>query len=132
MKTGRLKYDFAYGCFLLCGVTVLSLIGLRASYTDAEWSGGAGGLLLIFLPVILAAGVAMLVGIALGIQLWRHWPLIALAGMSVLFITESLIGYGSVTLQNAVSIAYGAGATAMSGLWFLVLRKRHFPAAVEE
>ena len=132
MKTGRRKYDFAYGCFLLCGVTVLSLIGLRASYTGAEWSGGAGGLLLIFLPVILAAGVAMLVGIVLSIRLWRHRPMIALAGMSFLFITESLTEYGSATLQNAVSIAYGAGATAMSGLWFLVLRKGHFPRAVQE
>jgi hypothetical protein len=103
---------------------------LRISYTDAEWAGGAAGLLFIFLPVILASYIAMLVGIVLSIRLWRHWPLIALAVLSVLHITETITGYGSTAFQNAVPVAYGVGVAAISGMWFLVLRSRSIPPVV--
>ncbi|PYT37662.1 MAG: hypothetical protein DMF52_01800 [Acidobacteria bacterium] len=108
MKTTQRAYDLAYGCFLVCGLTVLSMRVVRSSYTDAEWAGGAAGLLFIFLPAILASCIATLVGI----------------------ITESLTGYGSTTFQNAVPVAYGVGVAAMSGMWFLVLRRRYLPPVV--
>ncbi len=63
MKTTQRAYDLAYGCFLVCGLTVLSMRVVRSSYTDAEWAGGAAGLLFIFLPAILASCIATLVGI---------------------------------------------------------------------
>ena len=130
MKGARFEYDLAYGCFLLWGLTVLSISVIRASYTDAEWAGGAGGILLLLLPLILASFIAVLVGIVLSIRLWKHWPLLILAGISVLLtIMDFSTQYGSTAFRNAVSIVYGVGVAAMSGLWFLVLRRRHFPPA---
>lgn len=128
----RIEYDFAYGCFLLWGLTVLSLSVIRASYTDAEWAGGAGAILLLLLPLILVAFVAMLVGIVLSLRLWKHRPLIILAGMTVLLIAEFSFGYGSNAFQNAVAIVYGVAVAAMFVTWFLVLRREHFPPVLPE
>ncbi len=130
MQAKQRVYDLAYGCFLFCGLTVFSMSVIRRSYTDAEWAGGAAGLLFILLPVIVASYIAMLIGIVVSIRLWRHWSLLTLAGISVLHITESIIGYGSTAFQNAVPFAYGVGVAAMSGRWFLVLRRRCTPPVV--
>jgi len=40
--------------------------------------------------------------------------------------------HGSEAFYTSAAILYGAGVVAMTGLWFLVLRKRHFPPAVQE
>ena len=85
-------YDLAHGCFTLCGVTALVLGITRASYTGAEWAGGVGGLL---------------VGIALAIWLWRHWPLGVLAAASALLVAQSVTEYGSPLFQKAVPILRG-------------------------
>ena len=132
MKPRRLSYDVAYGCFLLSALTVLSLSVIKASYTDAEWADGAGAILILLLPIILPSFIAMLAGIVLSICLWKHWPLTILAGSSVLFITEQSTQFGSTVFDGAVPFVYGLGVAAMSGFWFLSLRRRHFPPAVKE
>jgi uncharacterized membrane protein YuzA (DUF378 family) len=53
-------------------------------------------------------------------QLPKPWSLVLLSGMSVLFVAALLTGYGSM----AISIVYGAGVVALSGVWFLKFRKR--------
>src|SRR2546430_16572322 len=92
MKTRRLEHDLAYGCFLLCGLTVLAVSIIRTSYTDADWAGRAGAILLLLLPFLLASSTAMLVAAVLSIRLWRQWPLLVLAGISILLIRRSLPG----------------------------------------
>ena len=89
VKGSRAKYDLAYGCFSLWGLTVLSISVIRASYTDSQWANGAGGILLLLLPLILVSFMAMLVGIVLSIRLWKHRPLTIFTGMSVLLFTVS-------------------------------------------
>jgi hypothetical protein len=59
-------------------------------------------------------------GIVLGMKLPKHWSLVLLLGMSILFVVALFTGYGS----TAISIVYGAGVVAVSGVWFLILRKR--------
>ena len=130
MKTRRLEFDLAYGCFLLWALTVLCISLIRASYTDAEWAGGAGGILLLLGPLILASIIAMLAGILMTIRLWKHWPLMVIAGMTVLLIADIFTEYGSVAFQNTVPIVYSVAASLMSGLWFLFLRRRRFPTAL--
>ena len=129
---GRLGYDVAYGCFLLWALTVLLLGVTRASYTGAEWAGGGGGILLVLLPLILASFIAMLAGIVLSLRLWKHWPLLALSGGSVLelLVTEYFPQVGSAAFTRAVPIAYGVGAAAMSVWWFLRLRWLPVPPPV--
>ena len=106
---------------------MLSLSVIRASYTDAEWVGGAGAILILLLPLIFASFIGMLVGIVLSIRLWEHLPLVILAGSSVLLITEYFAQFGSTSFQEAVPMAYGVGVAVTSGVWFLSLRRRQFP-----
>jgi len=127
MKTRRLEHDLAYGCFLLCGLTVLSVSIIRTSYTDADWAGGAGAILLLLLPFLLASSAAMLVAVVLSIRLWRQWPLLVLAGISILLIPTLFTRYGSTAFHTVIDIVYGVVVTVMSGLWFLVLRRRSQP-----
>ena len=46
LKGTRGAYDVAYICFLLSGLIVLGLAGVRLSSTEAEWRSGGGGSLL--------------------------------------------------------------------------------------
>jgi len=125
MRRTRGKYDLAYACFLLFGSTFMSLSIFRASYTDAEWAGGAGGILLILLPLILASLAAMLVGVVLSIGL-EH-PFLMVLAVTGAAPVAGFAGYGSREFQHFAPIVYGMAVAAMSGLWFAVLRKRHFP-----
>ena len=127
MNPRWLKHDVAYGCFLLWALTLLFLALLNASFTDAERGEGAGAIVLLFLPFLGVAFIAMLVGIVLSIGLWKHWPLLIIAGSSVLLITAYATQFGSTAFREVVPVAYGIGVAAMSGFWFLSLRRQHVP-----
>jgi hypothetical protein len=89
--------------------------------------GTAGGIgILLAVPLFLASLGAMAAGIILTIRLRKDWSLIILTGMSVLFIAEILTEYGSTAFYNSVPILYGIGCIAISGVWFLILRRRRF------
>ena len=91
-------------------------------------SGMAGGLgFLVAIPLFLVSLAAMLVGIVQSLRFWKEWSLVILTGMSILFIAELVTEYGSTAFYNAVPIVYGVGVVAISGVWFLVLRRRRFP-----
>lgn len=127
MKKTRFQYDLAYSCFLFCGLTILAFSILSA--LPIPMGSGAAGYIGFFvaIPLFLALLVAMAAGIILSARLWKHWPLVILSGMSVLFIAEIFTEYGSTAFYNAFPIVYGIGVVSITGAWFLVLRKRKFP-----
>src|SRR5262245_7900353 len=127
MKTRRLKYDLAYGCFLFCGLTALFASLMEIVPMDEGTAMLLGRL--VALPLILGSLVALVARIVLCVRLWKHWPLVILSGMSVLLIARILTQYGGIALFKRVAIVYSVGVVAISGLWFLALRRRHFPAA---
>lgn len=127
MKGRRSEYDLAYGCFLFSGLTALIISGMSAIPMDSGTAGGLG--FLVAIPLFLASLVAMVSGIVLSVRLWKDWFLVTLSGMSVLFLAEFLTEYGSTAFYNAVPVVYGVGVVAISGVWFLVLRRGRFPPA---
>ena len=129
MKTGRLKYDFAYGCFLFCGMTALLVTLMGKAAKDDNTSALLG--FFVAIPLVFASFAAMVAAFVLSVMLWRHWPLLILCALSVLSVAMMAMVHGSEAFYNGVAIVYGVGVVAATGLWFLVLRKRHFPAAVE-
>jgi hypothetical protein len=126
MRRTRGKYDLAYACFLIFGSTLMSLSIIRASYTDAEWAGGAGGILLILLPLILASFAAILVAVVLSVGL-EDPPLLALT-VTAAAPVASFVGSGSREFDIFAPIVYGVAVWGIFGLWFVVLRKRYFPS----
>lgn len=130
MNRTWLKHDVAYGCFLVWALTVLGAASVMGSFTEDDLAQGAGAIVLVFLPFIAAALLAMLVGMVLSIRLWRHWPLPVISVCTVLVVAIYFPEFGSSGFQKSVPIAYGVGVAAMCGYWFLHLRRRHTsPAA---
>jgi hypothetical protein len=125
MKRMRSEYDLAHGCFLFCGLTALIIAAMSAIPMDDGTAGGLG--FLVIIPLSLASLAAIVVGIVLSVRIWNEWALVILSGMSLLFIAEVFTEYGSTAFYNAVPVAYGIGVTAISVVWFLVLRRRRFP-----
>lgn len=130
MKRGRLEYDIAYGCFLILAIAALVLIVIRSSYTDAEWAGGGGAILILLLPFIVVPLIAMVVGIVLSIRLWNHRPLVVLAVSTILLLTDGFLQFMPDSLAKAVSILYCVGTGVTSVWWFLRLRKLLFPRSL--
>ena len=118
MKGQRADYDRAYGCFLFCGLAAL----LGSLMEEIPKDEGTAALLGFFvaIPLVVASFAALVCGIVLSMKLPKHWSLVLLPGMSILFVAALFTGYGS----TAISIVYGAGVVTVSGVWFLILRKR--------
>lgn len=126
MNKNRFKYDLAYGCFLFCGASALVVGVMGAIPMD---SGAAGGLgFLVAIPLALAFIAAVVVGIVLSLVLWRHWPLLLLAAMTILFVAEIVTEAGNAALYNAAPFLYGIASLAICGIWFFVVRGKAFPA----
>jgi hypothetical protein len=126
----RSKYDLAYGCFLLCGASAL-VIGVAGVI---PMDSGAAGVLgyLVAIPLTLASLAALVAGIVLSLLLWRHWPLLLLSGMTILFVAEVIAGVGPAAIYNAAPFLYGIGSLAICGIWFSVLRRKSFPTPDSE
>ena len=125
MKGRRSEYDRAYGYFLFCGFTALFISGMSAIPMTSGTAGGLG--FLVAIPLFLASLAAMVGGMVLTVRLWNDWFLVSLSGMSLLFLAEIITEYGTTAFYNAVPVVYGVGVVAISGVWFLVLRRRRFP-----
>ena len=121
MKAGWSERDIAQGCFLLCGLTALVISGAEAISMDQNTAIGFG--FFVAIPLALASLCAMLAGIALTVRN-RNMMLVALSAMSLLFVAEIATEFGSIAFYRAVPLVYGFGVVAISGVWFLVLRKR--------
>jgi hypothetical protein len=122
VSSTRAQYDLAYALFLFCGLAALLGILMEAIPKDE----GTSALLGFFVAIPLAGGalVALLVGITLSIRLPKRWPLVTLAGSSVMFVIGLLIGSRSAGYYYAICIVYGTVVIALSGVWFFVLRRR--------
>ena len=125
VKGTRSEYDLAHGCFLFCGFTALIISGMSAIPMDSGTAGGLG--FLVAIPLVLASLVAMGLGFLMSLLHWDDWLLVTLSGMTVLFLAEVLVEYGSTAFYNAVPVAYGIGVVTISGAWFVVLRRKRFP-----
>src|SRR5712691_4459306 len=81
----RPQFDFAYACFLFCGVSWLAagVVSVMPLNEGTAILLGLG----VLLPLFLLSGVAMIFGIVLSVLL-RSWPLVVLAAMSVLAVAE--------------------------------------------
>jgi hypothetical protein len=115
-------YDRPYACFAPMALTMLVLSLVRRSYTEAEWTGGAGAVLLLFMPFLLASLLAAGVGIVLSLRVWRHWPLLVLGAASVVAVVSDFVPQIPEAIRHALPLVYGVGATAVCALWFLVGR----------
>jgi hypothetical protein len=126
VNENRFKYDLAYGCFLFCGASAL-VVGIMSSI---PMNSGAAGVLgfLVAIPLAVASIAALVVGIVLSLLLWRHWPLLLLTGMTILFVTEVVTEAGTTAFYNAAPFLYGIGSLAICGIWFFVVRGRAFSA----
>ena len=129
MKPRPFKYDLAYGCFAFCGLTALIIGAAEAGMPSHDIAVGLSFLLaFLTIPLVLASGGAMLVGVVLSLYLWKQRPLLVLSGMSVLLVAALLTEFGSTKMFfKTVALIYGSVAVVISGMWFLVLRRRHFP-----
>jgi hypothetical protein len=91
-------------------------------------SGAAGVLgFLVAIPLALVSIAALLLGTVQALLLWRHWPLLLLAAMTILFLAEIVTEAGSVAFYNAIPFLYGIGSLAICGNWFFLLRAKMFP-----
>ena len=121
MEDRRRQCDFAYACFLFSGVSWLAT-GIVTAIPFDEGTATLLGLM-VLAPLILLSVMAMIVGLVLSV-LVRRWPLVVLAAMSVLAVAEFVGEYGPVAFYNVVPIVYGLVVVAISGRWFLILRRR--------
>ena len=121
-KSNLRNYDVAYGSFLFCGLVALLTSVLSYIPMDSGTAGGIGFLVLI--PLALASLGAMAVGIVQAIRYYRHWPLIILSVLTLLFLAEIVTEYGSVKFYNMAPIIYGLCVCAICFAWFGFLRKR--------
>jgi hypothetical protein len=122
VKGERVKYDWAYGSFLLCGLAALLGGFMEVIPKDAGTIVLLG--YFVAIPLALVSFIALIVGIVLWMRLPKHWALSGLSTISTLFVATLLAGHGSVV----ISIVYGVGVVAISGLWFLILRRRYVAA----
>jgi len=123
-RGNRSQYDVAYGCFLFCGLVVLSISAV--AYVPMG-EGTAVFLLFWAVPPFFVSFVCMLIGIVLSVRLWQDRTLLILSVMSVLLIGVMIFEYGSSAFYNAVPVVYGIGVVTVSGVWFLILRGKRFP-----
>jgi hypothetical protein len=128
MKRTRGTYDVAYSCFLLSGLIVLGLAGIRLSFTEAEWHNGAGAVYLLLLPLILIPAIAMIVGIALTLYIGTHWPLVVLAAGTILIVAGAFMESVPESVEMRGAIIYGFMVLVACILWFAVLRRKFFPS----
>lgn len=130
-RTMRMRWhpgDLPYGCFLFWGATMLFLMLVRRSYTDAQWENGAGGIVLLFLPVIVLAFVALLVGVVLTFWLWREWPLVVLSVLDVLAVLAVFVVPVPARIQSVLGYTAVVGTCGACVFWVLFVRRRQLRA----
>ena len=98
MKTGRLKYDFAYGCFSFCGMTALLITIIGKAAKDDNTSALLG--FFVAIPLAFASFAAMVAALVLSMMLWRHWPLLILSALTVLSVAVIALVHGSEAFYN--------------------------------
>ncbi len=112
------RYDIAYSSFLFSGAVMLlspisTLVPLGSEYVAAFafWIAA----FLAFLTI-----VAWLVGIVFTVIIFRHWPLIVLSLLTILFtITLAYYGLDNALFYHLAPAIYGIVTVSFSLMWFL-------------
>ena len=115
-------YDIAYGAFLFCGVSALSISIINFIPMGTGTAGVLG--LLFAVPVALVLIVMMATGIILTVKLYKHWQLVTLSISSILFIVELVTEAGPSGFYNLVPVIYGLITCVLTFSWFLLRRKK--------
>ena len=110
---------------MICGASALVVGVIGAIPMDSGQAGVLG--YLVAIPLALASIAALVLGVVLSLLLWRHWPLLLLAGMTFLFVAELISEAGPVAFYNAAPFMYGIGSLAICSAWFFVVRGKAFP-----
>ncbi len=124
LKT-RLGCDIAYGCFLFCGMQ--SSIFILAALIDVYSDLGAIDFMIFTYFFSLFAAV---LGIGLTIGHYKHWPLIVLSNLTVLFFLVPFLvvsRYDRKIDDYEIFIAcifYSVSTCGLSLPWFLCFRRR--------
>src|ERR1043166_5953120 len=105
VKTGRLKYDLAYGSFLFCGMTALLITAIGKAAKNDNTSALLG--FFVAIPLALASIAALVAALVLSMMLWRHWPLLILSALSALSVAVIAMVHGSEAFYNSAAILYG-------------------------
>lgn len=124
MAKTRGMYDFTYGCFLFCGVSILLIyiLGIIPIPMDSGAAGYIGFLVLI--PLSMVSLLAMVFGIGASIWLYHHRPFVIMSILSVLLIAEVIYEYGPVSFYNMSPLFYGVITCILSLKWFFRLRSK--------
>jgi len=101
MKAERLKYDFAYGCFLLSGMSALLITVIGKTAKDDNTSALLG--FFVAIPLAFASFAAIVAALVLSIML-RHWPLLILSALTVLSVAVVAMVHGSEAFYNSAAI----------------------------
>jgi predicted Na+-dependent transporter len=124
--TQRNKHDIAYGCFL--APAAVSLIAAVASAIPMD-SGTAGGIgFLVLIPLAIVALVAVPIGVFYSVVFWRDGVLPLLSILTILMVAEAVTEAGSVEFYNATGLVYGILVLVLEASWFLLRRRRAYPA----
>lgn len=116
----RTDHDWAYACFLFCGLAAL-LGSLMEVIPKDEGTTALLGFF-VAIPLALASIAALIGGVAFWItRLPKDWGLAGLSGTSILFAATLLTGRGSIL----IAVIYGSAVFAACGVWFLVVRSRY-------
>jgi len=116
------RINTAYGCFLFCGLVVLSISSVSLVPMDSGTAGSIG--MLFILPATIAALIAMLAGCVLSIGLRNRKQLPVLAALSMIYLLLVIYEPFSADILNIINWLYGATATALPLFWFLLTRKQ--------
>jgi hypothetical protein len=108
----------AYGSFLFCGLLALA-VGI-VDLIPMNDTAAAGIVFFLLIPLGLLGIGLMLVGTALSIRLWRHWPLPLLSVLLILAIIAAKTGSVS---EATSSLVYGLCVTVLSVRGFFVTRR---------
>jgi len=115
------NYDIAYACFAFCGGVAL-FIGILSFVPMG--TGAAGGIgILIMVPLSIASIGAMIAGFVYTVILFKHWPLVVLSLLTLLFVAEVVTEFGPVIFYNLVPVIYGIITSIFGFLWFTAGRK---------
>ena len=118
MKGRRTDHDIAHGCFLFCGLAALLVSLMEKIPMDDVTAAGLG--FFVAIPLVGLSFIALFIGIVLSIRPPRPWSLVVLTGMSVLFVAGLFSGGG----PGEIYAVYGVVVVTISGVWFLITRKR--------
>lgn len=111
MKIKWTLCDSAYACFGFCGAVILAI------EVSEFWGFG-------FPPVGWFPVAVLVAALVLSLICWRHWPLLFLSAISLVFAAIAAANDIPGRLSDIAAWIYGAVATSVPLWWFLLARSR--------